>query len=1019
MSFEASALSPGRPAATVLEMGFEQCSLEYGEGSCSASSGLTNRLIYSDDFANAAWLKTNLQVDSSVANDAFGGLHAGRISPDDTSSGTHSIEQTISGNEIDIDLAGTIDLQYEGGIKFVRVELDTDVSQDPPGWIDVNLVNGTVDNQSAAGMAGFRVRSIPSDSAYPIIRVSISLRLAATVTPDVTLRVHLLDDSQNAVFAGSPGTGVLVSSAMFRDRATHEAPGKYVKTVAAIIDGGSDSTSLCYRTFATCQDKENYSADPEEYVLRFVDTRLTPATVDAFPCMKTQKVASTRLDPSRGLSVRAVANVTLNDFPYDDSQTDPYLIYRGKSELGTFFGKLLARQPYYFGRSMRLLDGYLDNEADPYTNFIRHEYVVESISGPSATGVVKVKGKDLLKLAADDRALCPVPSVGTLAAAIDAVTGTVTVSTGTGPDYDADPHIAIGEELLLITARNGDVLTVTRGQGGTTASSHDIDAAVQSCKTWSAVSVIDIVRELLVDFAGVDASYIPYSDWQDEEFASLAGYQLTNILGEPEGVTTLLQEIVGDCLIDLWWDDEAQAVRLQRVTQFDNVTKFVDAETEVLSGSLQIKDLPDKRLSRVIVNFGIRNYLGDKASKDNFEYSYIKIDADKESESKYKTPKVKKIFSRWLTKANEAQAQSTANGLVERYGNIPVEVAFTLDASKAQELKTGEVFDLSARVLQAASGANRTTRLQVIENSVLKAASHYKYKALAFFQEVDETDQTVVVIDSDQENYNLYEELGQPAEPLVVSVTINSGVTIKGNGAPAFTTGAMHPDSIVVLENNGSIYGFGGGGADAGVRATAGSAFPVGAFCSSETGDPADLAPETGLDGGDALDITIASVQIENSSGEIFGGGGGGGAGGFVFERDLFRVKCGSGGGGGRGSASAVGGDLQDVRGTSGSIILSGANGSAGSLAAPGAGGISGAQTMDGGAGGDWGEDGADGSTGSYTPSAPPPQAYPYWDIFHAGSAGGAAGYAVRLGTASIAWIGGGPGSGNVKGLVG
>ena len=131
-----------------------------------------------------------------------------------------------------------------------------------------------------------------------------------------------------------------------------------------------------------------------------------------------------------------------------------------------------------------------------------------------------------------------------------------------------------------------------------------------------------------------------------------------------------------------------------------------------------------------------------------------------------------------------------------------------------------------------------------------------------------------VDITSSKSNFNLYEYLGSPSEPLSVVVNISSGIEIFSNDAEsrynppkrttAFTVGNFPTGSTVIINNNGYISGGGGWG---------GRGFRTGNFYTE------------GSKGGDGIvkgssnnfDITIVNT------GTIAGGGGGGAGGEYRY----------------------------------------------------------------------------------------------------------------------------------------
>lgn len=196
-----------------------------------------------------------------------------------------------------------------------------------------------------------------------------------------------------------------------------------------------------------------------------------------------------------------------------------------------------------------------------------------------------------------------------------------------------------------------------------------------------------------------------------------------------------------------------------------------------------------------------------------------------------------------------------------------------------------------------------------------------------------------LTINSDTNNYNIYNALGSPASSVSVSLTINSGVVVGSTSIlqPALTTGNLPAGSSVTIINNGYIVGKGG---DGGKGRTLASGLP-------------------GENGGPALEATVPTI-IENNS-IILGGGGGGGAGGGANCHECYDDP-GAGGGGGAGRDIGLGG----TSGLNGSYI-----GSDGTLTTGGAGGTVSYQGSNeynqagnGGNGGNLGSNGQNGQNG-------------------------------------------------------
>jgi hypothetical protein len=689
----------------------------------------------------------------------------------------------------------------------------------------------------------------------------------------------------------------------------------------------------------------------------------------------------------------------LQDFASTDNEIDDYAHDRtyNPEDQGTFFGKLKARHQYYIGRPMRVLEGYLD-DAD-ITDFRTREYIIDDISGPTADGKVIVKGKDVLSLAADVRAKAPTASTWTLRAAMDSSQTTLLPQTGEAVDIAAgDKHVRINDEIIEIVSESPtDTLNVVRGKGGTVGAAHAIDDSIQECLTWENEPVIDAVDTLLTTFAGIPSSFIPTTDWEDEEAESLIGYDLETIITEPTGVLSLLKEIAKITLLDIWYDDTDQEIKLKLQTPFTSVTESINDDEHILADTLKVKDLNAQRLTRVLIYYGIRNYARDLTETENYSLINFEIEADKEGVNKYNDERIKVIFTRLFDASNAVQVALTSTRLLDRFGITPKAIEFDVDAKDVERLKTGDVFDLTSRIEQDADGTDAVNRYQVVETKAIKPGSQYRYKCEAFFQDPSPESITIAANETD---YDLFVELGGPPGPVDVTVTINAAVVVSGtNGNPAFTTAGLHPDSTLTLINNGFIHGYGGDGGRGG-GGTANVLYSEKMGCLYNWSS--QVTPENGQEGGDALVIDIASVDIDNTNGEIFGGGGGG-AGGTRLQTSNDYIG-GGGGGGGIGTDTAAGGALGDITAdpTPGCShdVFDGNAGTAGSTGAGGTGGAAGAAAgIDGGDGAsDWGQAGDDNEDASVS--------------------GGPGGYAVRLNGASITWQGGND-SASVKGTVG
>lgn len=488
----------------------------------------------------------------------------------------------------------------------------------------------------------------------------------------------------------------------------------------------------CYNTRKTCQDADNYDRGTKVY--RFSNVMM-PASGDldfqAVPCIKDVSVLPSRIEPGKGIGKRAVLTLKLLDFTLSDIGADKYVAERGydTEARGTFFTKLMARNPYYQGRPLRIRTGYLiDGEEPDDANFQTRHYRIERIDGPDKSGNITITAKDPLRALDDKRAQAPRPSTGTLSAALNTSDGVFTIEpAGTGDaEYPASGRLRIDDEVMSFT-RVADTFTVSRATNYTTAEEHDEDAPVQLALSYTGTSVTDVLEELLTEYAGLDPALLDLAGWAEEASVWLSDYLLTAVVTEPEGVAKLVAEICEQCQLFVWWDERAQLVKLKAVRPwaFDQVAEVNDTE-HVLAKSQSVKERPEDRVSQVQVYYGQKNPTEDLAKPWNFQRLRVNIDSDAEGENEYGDARISVIYSRWLSANQTALAVKLASRQLQRYRNNPRTITFRLDA-KDSEAWTGDTVLATIRSLTDYSGAALPSYLQVIEVRETVVGTEYEY----------------------------------------------------------------------------------------------------------------------------------------------------------------------------------------------------------------------------------------------------------------------------------------------------
>lgn len=519
---------------------------------------------------------------------------------------------------------------------------------------------------------------------------------------------------------------------------------------------GTTGVRKCHNTRATCQDPANYNPAPK--ILRFGKPRIGERGDQGYvlPFLVDVTSTPTKLNPGGGgekrsvLGTRANIDVTFKDAPHTDRLVDKYRTERisGAAQTdeggydpfdrGTFWAKWLERNPYYQNRLLRVIEGY---RGQALASMRTRDYFIERIEGPDSNGRVSLRAKDVLKLADDKRAQAPVQSPGILEfAVLESETSSFTVIGAVLADYDSPSGLVrIGDEIIEYTSlvENSGQLTFSgapliRGARNTLAADHDQDDYVQRCIEYSAVPCWDVVEDLLLNYANVPAQYIPSADWDTEGSSWLSAFNISAVLSEPEGVTTLITEIEEQCQFFIWWDEFDQEIKLRalRPAAPAEFIGTINDREHILENSLSIKKDTEKRVSQVWIYYDRFNPTERLDELNNYRQVRVSADLEAENSEQYGESRIRKIFSRWLT--NDGQALQVASRLLSRFRDNPRTLSLKLDA-KDRAIKTGDVIDVETRVVLDATGKPKTFRYQVTSFKDDPPGEAVMYELLEYF----------------------------------------------------------------------------------------------------------------------------------------------------------------------------------------------------------------------------------------------------------------------------------------------
>lgn len=463
-----------------------------------------------------------------------------------------------------------------------------------------------------------------------------------------------------------------------------------------------------------------------------IDYLFQPAL--AIPALVGYNTAPTVLNVASGsrdkspLGYRAVCQVQIKDFPWNDQGTDPYKSSRAyvPERQGSFWTKWLARNPYHVGYTLNIYEGLI---GQPLSAMTRREYVIEKID--HGKDGVSITAKDILRKVTDTNLTAPYASTGELTAAVTAVATSFTVAGASLSNYEATGYVRINNEVIqystLYAASDGNLYFggLTRGVAGTTAAAHSQNDRVQRVIYYNAVPFHEILYDLLVTWGGIPAGYIDFAAWAAEKTTYRADYNFTAYITDPAKIDDLVGEVCLQSLSNVWWDERTQQIVLRAVKPEPSPYLLTDDDA-IVAGSFSIREKPEERASQTHVYYLQRTPVPSVTDKTNYSRVAVYIDVQKQVEYGGE-PQIRELFCRFIP--SQAIANVLALTYLNRFSDVRREVSFELSAKDAENIWTGSVVTIRHYLDVEFTGAARDGEWLITSAEVSRNGLTYRFTA--------------------------------------------------------------------------------------------------------------------------------------------------------------------------------------------------------------------------------------------------------------------------------------------------
>lgn len=433
-----------------------------------------------------------------------------------------------------------------------------------------------------------------------------------------------------------------------------------------------------------------------------------------YPCVKSIEWIPTRTSQDGGLGYLGEVVITAEDFPWFDG-------------VGTYFGRLIANNPYFLNRCVKIYSGFLSRgDTFSLSNFQERDYFIKDIVGPDNKGIVKIKAFDILSQTKEDT--IPRSTNGYLGAALVAATTNTSIDVGNNDGFQASGYAIINDEIVSYTssATANHITLGSRGQGGTTAADHASGDAIRHIEQYSG-NITDVVKTIFDNHTDIDTStYISTADFDAEESAHLSSESIELWVVEPTSVDKVLNDICEQTFVMLFWDDVTQKIKLKAIgPTLTNAVEWND-DYHILEGSAAAKRPQKNIFSQCWVYYGRINKKGSKTDPQNYKSLYILV--DNEIETGLGKPNIKRLFCPDLPDSASTTASKISSRFIKQRSN-PVEFMWEVDTKDQESLEVGDLALITTDLMQGTDGLPQAINMRVIEKRAMKN-NRWRYKAV-------------------------------------------------------------------------------------------------------------------------------------------------------------------------------------------------------------------------------------------------------------------------------------------------
>ncbi len=497
--------------------------------------------------------------------------------------------------------------------------------------------------------------------------------------------------------------------------------------------------SRCWYSYLTCQDQANYNRTTKTYRFCLRGPEWPDNTYQVYPLLAKfapvpQEISDRNLDTYpelMRLQMHADHTPPIQDHDKGDG-------YYNTTTAGEFWRNLVARNPNYAGRALRIYRGFAAT-GFTYSDFaqVGPEYLLKAIK-IGRTSVMVEAESPLAKLR-DRKAPWPISKDNVLTA--DVTDSDLTWPVTDGSEFP-DPqdyaegggrnkiYVKCASEIAEVTAITGNDLTVVRGIHTTIATAHSEDEKVfhvlvvgtdNGAATWTGIEPTEVMQDLL-EWAGVAAADVDDTSFDRVKAGGWPEKDVLTVVDKPQKISTLMRELRESRGIILFINPSAKWA-CELMAPGDSTTALTEDNCQ--DGTVEVIEDEETRVTRASLYYQPR-FSGAKEPAD-FRQVVIVIDANLESANMYGDQRERSSVNAWVDPGtavsklrNLCRRQITRN----RAGTRTIKFRLEL---KDAALNVGDFITFKTRFLLGINGEQTVRQcILIAKKEISESVTEYK-----------------------------------------------------------------------------------------------------------------------------------------------------------------------------------------------------------------------------------------------------------------------------------------------------